>query len=944
MADIEVNPLQMGSPPPVKYFEWNQPLLTSAVDWLLADTPAGVADLRDQLLLLPTRQAGRRLREALAWEMHERGGALFPPMTATPWHLVRPAEESASELSCLWQWECTLEQADLRKLKILFPQPPAKPDSSWRRQMARLLHALRGTLAEGGLDFAEVAEGGHCPEEAGRWQDLMKLEAAYRKLLGQHVDLHDAKRAAAERPALPKNIRRVAVMGVPDLPVVVQQALEKLLADGVPVEVMVFGPADGGELFDAWGRPLPEHWADRELPMTEGQLIARLDEAGQAAEIADRLGVYQDNRPAHVSVGAADPAVTPSLERALTEAGIAFYNPHGQPLRHAPLFVFLKTLQSVLQQPTFAHAEALLRLPDAWGWARGAVKDFSPTIVLRGLDILRQEHLPANLADAANFHFSDKDYHGSRVLARDTLKALETELARIEKTPLSDGLAGFLKVAFADRQFTEGREEDGADLETAAQFMARLAEWETVLGDGSRPSAAAALSLLLEVIGREAVHSERPPDAVDIQGWLELAWDDAPHLIVAGANEGLLPESIHGDCFLPEGLRERLGLRSNGDRFARDAWLLELLLQTRAESGRVEILLGQQRANGDPLKPSRLLFRCADDDLPARVEHLFEALPPGGQPPAWSASWQLRLGELLPVEKVGVTAIGNYLDCPYRFYLRQVLRMEEPDLELRELDARGFGSLVHDVLDEFGKDTKARKVKDPDAIQRFFVAELNRQMEQRFGRRPSLPLRVQAMTAERRLYQAALVQARSRAEGWEIVRSEDQFKKELDGLLISGRIDCVEENKKTGAVRVLDFKTSNTAEEPAVMHWKRMPREHDEESVRPYARFDLEGKEQRWTNLQLPLYAWALEAELGPDVTVGYFNLPAIGTDTGIALLEPFDKNLRQSALDCARGVVADLKAQRFWPPAPRVKYDDFEGILFGQPKLTAAPPREVAA
>ena len=127
------------------------------------------------------------------------------------------------------------------------------------------------------------------------------------------------------------------------------------------------------------------------------------------------------------------------------------------------------------------------------------------------------------------------------------------------------------------------------------------------------------------------------------------------------------------------------------------------------------------------------------------------------------------------------------------------------------------------------------------------------------------------------------------------------------------------------------------------MHWKRMPREYDEESVRPYARFDLDGKEHRWINLQLPLYAWALE-ELGPDVTVGYFNLPAIGTDTGVALLETFNSAVREVALDCARGVGADLKAQRFWPPAPRVEYDDFEGILFGQPKLTAAPPGEVAA
>ena len=90
--------------------------------------------------------------------------------------------------------------------------------------------------------------------------------------------------------------------------------------------------------------------------------------------------------------------------------------------------------------------------------------------------------------------------------------------------------------------------------------------------------------------------------------------------------------------------------------------------------------------------------------------------------------------------------------------------------------------------------------------------------------------------------------------------------------------------------------------------------------------------------------ARAVEAEHGPDVAAGYLNMPAIGTDTGNALLEPFDRDLREAALKCARGVVADLQAKRFWPPAPKVKYDDFEGILFGQPENTAAPPGEVAA
>ena len=227
-----------------------------------------------------------------------------------------------------------------------------------------------------------------------------------------------------------------------------------------------------------------------------------------------------------------------------------------------------------------------------------------------------------------------------------------------------------------------------------------------------------------------------------------------------------MPETIHGDVFLPEALRKRLGMRTNEDRFARDAWLLELLLQTRMDKGRVEILLGQQCANGDPLKPSRLLFRCADDDLPARVRHLFKALPFANQPPAWNAVWQLRVDVIQSVEKIGVTSFSVYLDCPYRFYLGRVLRMEALDLRQRELDARGFGSLMHDVLDAFGKDSKARKLRDPDAIQDFLIAELKCQVERRFGKQPALPLRMQAMTAERRLYQTAIAQAQARVEGW----------------------------------------------------------------------------------------------------------------------------------------------------------------------------------
>jgi len=922
---------------------WNQPLLTTAVALLLEEREGRTIDLRDRLLLLPTRQAGRRLREALALEMDQRGGALFPPMTTTPWHLVRPSDEAAPELACLWHWNRILEKVDLRLFSSLFPRAPRHPDYTWRREMARTLHELRGTLAEGDLDFAAVADSDVCQEESTRWQDLKGLEAAYRKLLGRQTDLHDAKRQATHKPVLPLGINRVVILGIPDLPALIQRALEKLSTDGVPVEMVIFGPEDGKDFFDDWGRPEPECWANRKLPLADGQLNAQLDEVAQANEIVSRLASYNRNRPIHVAVGIVDTTVTPHLERALADADIPCFNPEGRLLRHAPMMAFLKTLQALLQQRSFRHADALLRLPDALGWARGQVDEFSSTRLLKGLDEIRTNHLPVNLDDAAQLFFEGK-HTGNRRHARAVLRQLEGTLDCIEKTPLSEGLVEFLQEAFTDRTFTEGREEDAADLESARFFMARLAEWESVLGDQDRPPASEALTLLLELVERESIFPERHQEAVDIQGWLELAWEDAPHLIVAGANEGHLPESIHGDPFLPEKLRERLGLRTNGDRFARDAWLLELLLRTRANKGRVDILVGRQCANGDPLKPSRLLFRCSGRELPQRVECLFDKLASGPQPPSWKPAWKLKPGLIQPVEKLSATSIASYLTCPYRFYLRHVLRMELPDLEQRELDARGFGSLMHNVLDAFGRDEEARQLKEPGVIHATLVMLLDQQMEQNFGKHPPLPLLVQQGIARQRLHHVARQQANERTDGWEIIGSEKQFNEELDGIPVNGCIDRIERNANTGEVRVLDYKTSNTARQPASQHWRKYREERDTETVPDYARFEIDDKAYRWTNLQLPLYAWALETEYGADLTLGYFNLPAVGTDTGVAPLDPFGREILEAALICARGVVKDVHSGGFWPPRAKVDYDDFEGILFGLPELTAAQPGEVVA
>ena len=69
--------------------------------------------------------------------------------------------------------------------------------------------------------------------------------------------------------------------------------------------------------------------------------------------------------------------------------------------------------------------------------------------------------------------------------------------------------------------------------------------------------------------------------ACPLMGWLELALDDAPVLLLTGMHEGAVPAGGTAHPLLPDTLRRRLGLPDSRRRQARDAFLLRVLLESR---------------------------------------------------------------------------------------------------------------------------------------------------------------------------------------------------------------------------------------------------------------------------------------------------------------------------------------------------------------------------
>ncbi|MFA6288680.1 MAG: PD-(D/E)XK nuclease family protein [Opitutaceae bacterium] len=913
--------------PRLHVLPWNQPLVHAVTDWLArgwsGDRPL---DLADALVVVPTGQAGRRLREALAARAAQQGQAVFPPRVLMPDQLTSPdapLEGAASRAELLLAWTETLRLAELDAVREVFPLDPPERSFAWASRLAREFIRLQATLAENSLRMADVvSRAGEDFPEAGRWRQLGALEAACDAALAAHGlrDPQAVKIVFAGAPALPEGVRRIVVAGTPDPLPLALRVLEAHAAAGVPVEVLVSGPAEDA-LFDEWGRPVAAAWAPRVFSPADFEQRVRLcaDPAAQAdAIVACALGYAQPG--GRFGVGVADAEVLPSLENGLARAGVPAFNPEGRPLRGETLHTLLTALAELAgREPTFASVAALMRCPDVLAWLGG-----SPTHLLAALDDLHEEHLPPTLAAA-------------RAQVRDPAlaKAVET-VVRLRALLLvggfPDNVRTVLTEIFKERRFDQARPEDARAIETAQAWATVLTELEAAVRRFPGLAASDVWELALRALGDSPRFDEKREGSVELQGWLELLWDDVPHLVVSGMNDGRVPDAVVGDAFLPEGLRERLGLKTNAARFARDAYLLHALEAFRADGrGRLDLLVGKTSAAGDPLRPSRLLLQCADADLPSRVAFLFGHAEAARPSPAWRRAWKLKPRADAKIERLSVTAFRDYLKCPFRFYLKHGLRMQAVDPHKAELDAMDFGTLCHDALEAMGQpDSPVRNCTDATVLRGFLLDELERTARARYGEHPVLPLVVQLESARQRLSQVAEIQAQLRAEGWVIERTEWKFEIDLGGLPVRGKIDRIDRNELTGEVRVIDYKTSDKPVNPADAHVRGPKRVEDVEALPEFARFLSGGEEAIWTDLQLPLYLEAVTAEFGHAVACGYFNLPKAAGETGVLVWGGYDADVQAAAMRCARGVAAAVQARRFWPPAelPASANDDFAGLF----------------
>lgn len=919
--------------PALRILPWDRPLPTVAVEWLVEGWGGDrVLDLSDTLLIVPTRQAGRRLREALAARAGERKQAVFPPRVVQPEQvldLAAPANarRPASRAAQLVGWIHVLREISMDDWREVFPIDPPDRSFRWALGLAEEFVRLQDALAEGALRMGDVATraGAGFPERE-RWEQLGGLERLHDNWLGRAnlVSPGALHQVTAREPAPPPpEVRRIVLLATPDPRPAVLAVIEKWLQkiEGV---VLAFGdPREAGR-FDSWGRPVPLDRVDPLASMPEfEQRVHLCADPEEQAELAARWAARYEAQPGMVALACADAEVVPRLASSLDARKLVPYLPQGEELRRHGLVGLIDALLRAVREDRWETIAALARHTPLIDWLGRTQRGFSAAHWLDRLDRLQAEHLPPTLREARRHAAEWPDIATA-------LDSIAQVLEELRHGDFPDAWHAVLARMHAGRVLDTARPDDDAFVEVAEAWRATAAMVAEAGRNQLQPADAAELTLRLVAAGRR--FGDKPPGAVEIDGWLEVLFRQEPHVIIAGCNDGRVPEAVTGHAFLPESLRERLGLGTNAQRLARDAWQLSAVIASRAGRGRVDLILGKTSASGDPLRPSRLFFQCDRVSLPARVAHLFRALPPSGALVPWKRAWRLRPPLERPRESMRVTAFRDYLDCPFRFYLKHVLRLQSADTEKRELDARDFGGLVHGVLEGLGRRPEWRDCTNDRDLAFAFTEELDRIVAERYGTELALPLIVQIESARQRLSHAARVQAEARAEGWVIQHVEWPFpdgRLSLAGLAVRGTIDRIERNEKTGRWRVLDYKTAETAKDPLEAH-VRFLRAIDAAGL-PVAEARIPGgtRERRWIDLQLPLYRWAVSEVLGVrDVELGYFNLPKALTETAITPWNAEDEDLQESALACATAIAEAVVTGKFWPPTEGVRHDDYATLF----------------
>ncbi len=523
-----------------------------------------------------------------------------------------------------------------------------------------------------------------------------------------------------------------------------------------------------------------------------------LEQEARAAEVQVRRWLLTGKR--NIALVAQDRLVARRVRALLERAGVLVCDETGWTFSTLAVSTVLMRWLDALQSD-FYHQDLLdlLKSPFIFADQQASVRKQA----VYQLEHLLRKHGVASHLDA----FFD--------LARGESE-VQTALARLRQAAEalrknSDTLGGWLR-ALDDSLSILGILQGLAADEAGMQLSQALQTWQQELAeDNTRFSRAEWRHWLAQQLDAHTFRDTTIDSPVLLTHLAATRWRNFDAVLLLGGDASHLPGTDSGSVWFNDAVRSTLGLpirevhavRQRDDLLALLAMNSTVLVTWQASKNGEKNLLSpyfemlralHELAYGDDLAERELGALLED----AQVRAANFPLPEEADMPAPSVPHSMVPG------RISASGYNSLVACPYQFYARHMLRLNELD-EVREgVEKRDYGEWVHDILQRFHQQfpvlgEHARAVLEA-ALQHISSAVFAPSVERDYLARAWLLRWQQAIPA----YLEA--QLKGEAEGWRYQNGEVPFELPLtEGLILHGRIDRVDV-QAGGTVRVLDYK------------------------------------------------------------------------------------------------------------------------------------------
>jgi len=482
------------------------------------------------------------------------------------------------------------------------------------------------------------------------------------------------------------------------------------------------------------------------------------------------------------------------------------------------------------------RADVLVKDETGWTMSTLAVS----TVLMRWLDALQSDFYYQDLLDLLKSPFIFADQNAStRKQAVYQLEQLvrqhgvashldaffdlahneaevQTALARLRQGAEvlrrnSDTLSGWLHSLDESLSILGVLQGLGAD-EAGKQLLQALQTWQQELvADNTRFSRAEWRRWLAQQLDEKTFSDRSIESPVLLTSLTSTRWRSFDAVLLLGSDASHLPGTDNGSVWFNNAVRNTLGLPTREVHLAQQrddllgllamndtvlaTWQANKNGENNLLSPYLEMLRAlHQLAYGDDLAESELGTLMEDAQLRAAEFPLPElATMPSPAVPH----------NLIP-QRISPSGYNSLVACPYQFYARYMLRLNEMDEVSEGVEKRDFGEWVHLILHRFHQQypvlVEHEHVELEEALLRISDEVFAPVIEHDYLACAWLLRWQQAIPA----YLDA--QLKSEADGWRYQNGEVSFKLPVaDELILHGRIDRVDANAD-GSAKVLDYK------------------------------------------------------------------------------------------------------------------------------------------